>query len=228
MSDEERRGSQEASVTGNVGRDVNVAGDDIIDDRDTITTIDDRDNITIQMPDIKLGGVLGALALIVILAIVLGLDLPDLLRPGGPNEGTPATPGEQVSSPASESDTGVGEDEDDSDVIVPPDTVIVNYWAAVAEGDYQTAWAYLSPKFQQDNHAEGFDAYRQGHEAALYCNLPVSGVQLVSDDGSLARVDAMVRYIRGQGCAIDVTVDFRFTLVYDTEVGWLLDESEVR
>lgn len=102
---------------------------------------------------------------------------------------------------------------------------VISYWQNVSDGRYETAWAQLSPGFQQDNHNNDYSDYVFGYQQMNLCRIVVSDINLIRQDNYSAIVTAHLTYHSGPQCRSS-EYDFEMGLVYDNVVNsWLFDKN---
>jgi hypothetical protein len=100
------------------------------------------------------------------------------------------------------------------------------YWERVGQGEYRAAWDMLSPGYQSDGFAQGFEQYQQGIRDWLetLCHVEVArakGGRVAEEDSAL--VDVIMVYQIKPDCAT-VTHAFEYQLKRATNGAWLIDE----
>lgn len=108
-------------------------------------------------------------------------------------------------------------------VPIDPAQAVSGYWNLVTAGDYQRAWASLTPYFRQTSHEDSFDTYVRNLQEWQLCWAEIL-VEEVNQEGTLASVTAYSRFTQGSGCATSTSERFVYVLVADpTGYGWLID-----
>lgn len=104
-----------------------------------------------------------------------------------------------------------------------PIETVNRYWDHVSNRAYLLAWEMLSPRFQQENHPEGFGDYVEGFRALEICEARTNDGSLIQSGEVTATVSAQLELQARADCVLSQT-NLNFDLVFDANRGhWVID-----
>ncbi|MBW4645498.1 MAG: protein kinase [Goleter apudmare HA4340-LM2] len=107
-----------------------------------------------------------------------------------------------------------------------PEAAIQNYYAHINQGQYQTAWNQLSPRFQNNRrlHPNGYLSYIDWWGGQVD-SVDVEQLNLMEASAETATVNAQLKYLLKTGKVVPSAV--RFSLLWDAENSrWVVSDAK--